>query len=53
MLAFIRYVVAANGDEDATVRVTVGAPVIIICVRQNITGFMAGTAAASPVLALD
>ena len=51
MLEFIRHVVAANGDEDAAVRVTVGTPVTIICVRQNFTGVMAG-AAASPALAL-
>jgi hypothetical protein len=53
MLEFVRRVVAGNGDEDAAVRVTVGTPVTIICVRQNFTGVMAGTAAASPALALD
>lgn len=53
MLAFIRYVVAGNGDEDAAVPVTVGTHVTIICVRKNFTGAMAGTAAASPALALD
>jgi len=52
MLEFIRHLVA-GGDEDAAMRVTVGTPVTITCVRQNFAGLMAGTAAVSPLLALD
>lgn len=53
MLEFIRHVVAGDGDEDAAMRVKVGTLETIFCVRQNFTGVLAGTAAASPALALD